>query len=106
MANDKLYNYYKDLPPWAKGVVVVGGLGMVYIIGSKIYAATKPKPQDIVNVEKIIYANPYKESSSIQYARSMDVDTSVFDSEDELYKMKISIIPNFLLLTLIKKKNY
>jgi len=45
--------------------------------------------KDIVNVEKIIYANPYKESSSIQYARSMDVDTSVFDSEDELYKMKI-----------------
>jgi ornithine decarboxylase len=40
--------------------------------------------KDIVNVEKIIYANPYKESSSIQYARSMDVDTSVFDSEDEL----------------------
>jgi len=45
--------------------------------------------KDHVNIEKVIYANPYKESSSIQYARSMDVDTSVFDSEDELYKMKI-----------------
>jgi ornithine decarboxylase len=45
--------------------------------------------KDYVNIEKVIYANPYKESSSIQYARSMDVDTSVFDSEDELYKMKI-----------------
>ncbi len=45
--------------------------------------------KDFVNIEKVIYANPYKESSSIQYARSMDVDTSVFDSEDELYKMKI-----------------
>ena len=46
--------------------------------------------KDSVNdIDKVIYANPYKESSSIQYARSMDVDTSVFDSEDELYKMKI-----------------
>ena len=45
--------------------------------------------KDYVNIDKVIYANPYKESSSIQYARSMDVDTSVFDSEDELYKMKI-----------------
>jgi ornithine decarboxylase len=45
--------------------------------------------KDFVNIDKVIYANPYKESSSIQYARSMDVDTSVFDSEDELYKMKI-----------------
>ncbi len=45
--------------------------------------------KDFVDLNKIIYANPYKESSSIQYARSMDVDTSVFDSEDELYKMKI-----------------
>lgn len=46
--------------------------------------------KDYVNdIDKVIYANPYKESSSIQYARSIDVDTSVFDSEDELYKMKI-----------------
>jgi ornithine decarboxylase len=46
--------------------------------------------KDYVNdIDNVIYANPYKESSSIQYARSIDVDTSVFDSEDELYKMKI-----------------
>lgn len=46
--------------------------------------------KDFVNdIDKVIYANPYKESSSIQYARSIDVDTSVFDSEDELLKIKI-----------------
>jgi ornithine decarboxylase len=46
--------------------------------------------KDYVNdIDKIIYANPYKESSSIQYARSIDVDTTVFDSEDELYKIKL-----------------
>jgi len=32
------------------------------------------------HIDNVIYANPYKESSSIQYARSMDVDTTVFDS--------------------------
>lgn len=30
MAN-KVYSYYKDLPQWAKGVVVVGGLVVVYL---------------------------------------------------------------------------
>jgi hypothetical protein len=54
MANGKLYNYYTELPPWAKGVVVVGGLGIAYLIGSKIYVALKPKPQDIKNVENDI----------------------------------------------------
>ena len=77
MTNDKLYNYYKDLPPWAKGVVVVGGLGMVYIIGSKIYAATKPKPQDIVNVEndidklEIKMQPSYGDASYDQYANTI-----------------------------------
>jgi hypothetical protein len=77
MTNDKLYNYYKDLPPWAKGVVVVGGLGMVYIIGSKIYAATKPKPQDIVNVENDInklevkMQPSYGDASYDQYANTI-----------------------------------
>ena len=51
---DNVYKYYKDLPQWAKGVVVVGGLGVAYIVGSKIYAAFKPKPKDVVNVENDI----------------------------------------------------
>lgn len=54
MANDKIYKYYTELPPWAKGVVVVGGIGIAYILGSKIYAALKPKPQEIKNVENDI----------------------------------------------------
>ena len=77
MANDKLYNYYKDLPPWAKGVVVVGGLGMVYIIGSKIYAALKPKPQDIINIQTDIVKletkmqPSYGDASYDQYANTI-----------------------------------
>lgn len=53
------------------------------------------------HIENVIYANPYKESSSIQYARSMDVDTTVFDSEYELYKIKL-YHPNCKLLIRLK----
>lgn len=46
--------------------------------------------KDHVNdIENVIYANPHKEWSSIQYARSTDVDYAVFDSEYELQKMKL-----------------
>ena len=55
----------------------------------------------VTDIDKVIYANPFKESSSIQYARSIDVDTSVFDSEDELYKIKI-YHPNCKLLMRLK----
>jgi hypothetical protein len=36
MAN-KVYDYYKDLPSWAKGIVVVGGVGFTLLIGYQIY---------------------------------------------------------------------
>jgi hypothetical protein len=51
MAESTVYKYYKDLPSWAKGVVVVGVLGLTYIVGNKIFNALKPKPQEIKNVE-------------------------------------------------------
>ena len=38
----KVYQYYKDLPPWAKGVVVVGGALVVYLVGSRVYRAVFP----------------------------------------------------------------
>jgi hypothetical protein len=72
-----LLKYYNGLPQWARGVVVVGGLGIVYIIGSKIYAASKPKPQDIINVENdidklVVKMKPsYGDSSYDQYANTI-----------------------------------
>ena len=39
---NKVYQYYKDLPPWAKGVVVVGGAVVVYLVGSRVYRAVFP----------------------------------------------------------------
>lgn len=55
MANDKVYKYYTELPPWAKGIVVVGGLGVAYLLGSNIYRKFFVKPsQDVINAENDI----------------------------------------------------
>lgn len=37
------YNYFKDLPPWAKGVVIVGGGAALYFTGVTIYRNYKRK---------------------------------------------------------------
>uniref|UniRef100_A0A6C0DEG8 ornithine decarboxylase n=1 Tax=viral metagenome TaxID=1070528 RepID=A0A6C0DEG8_9ZZZZ len=39
--------------------------------------------------KRIIFANPCKMSSQIRYARANDVDCMTFDSEEELYKVKL-----------------
>ena len=35
MAN-KVFNYYKELPSWAKGIVVIGGIAIVYFTSKSI----------------------------------------------------------------------
>lgn len=47
----KVYQYYKDLPPWAKGVVVVGGAFVVYMVGSRIYRGLFPSAEQRKNRE-------------------------------------------------------
>ncbi|ARF12269.1 ornithine decarboxylase [Klosneuvirus KNV1] len=42
-----------------------------------------------VKPEDIIFANPCKMSSQIKFSRSHDVDLLTFDSENELYKIKL-----------------
>lgn len=41
MAQEKLFQVYNGLPPWAKGVVVIGGLAMVYFTGRFTYNFVK-----------------------------------------------------------------
>jgi len=38
--------------------------------------------------DRIIYANPCKQSSHIRYAEEVGVDTMTFDNEQELLKIK------------------
>jgi hypothetical protein len=39
---EKFYKYYKDLPPIAKGAVVIGGIGILYFVGLPIYRKVFP----------------------------------------------------------------
>lgn len=43
MSVNKTYQYYQSLPPWARGVAVVGMLGVVTIVGFKIYKGIKDR---------------------------------------------------------------
>lgn len=54
MKKDNLYKYYTELPQWAKGIVVVGGVGIVGLIGFKLYqkifpSQTERDSQKLVN---------------------------------------------------------
>lgn len=55
--------------------------------------ASKNEIASIVNVtqdpSRIIFANPCKMSNQIKYARANDVDLMTFDSDHELYKIKL-----------------
>ncbi|CAF1027271.1 unnamed protein product [Adineta ricciae] len=46
-----------------------------------------------VSADRIIYANPCKQSSYVRYAKEVGVDTMTFDNEQELMKIK-QIYPN------------
>ena len=37
----KVYSYYKELPSWAKGVVVVGGIAIAYFTAKQLIARVK-----------------------------------------------------------------
>ena len=44
--NNKAFEYYKELPSWAKGVVVIGVLGVAFIVGNRIYKAIKEQQKN------------------------------------------------------------
>jgi len=46
MKKDNLYKYYTELPQWAKGVVVVGGVGIVGLLGYKLYRKIFPSESE------------------------------------------------------------
>lgn len=42
----KVYQYYKELPSWAKGVVVVGGALGLFFVGRKLYTIVFPSAEE------------------------------------------------------------
>jgi hypothetical protein len=54
---NKVFDYYKELPAWAKGVVIVGGIAIVYFttkqfIGKIKKQAQKKKDSEAINTQK------------------------------------------------------
>jgi hypothetical protein len=47
----KVYQYYKELPPWAKGIVVVGGVAALFFVGKKLYTIVFPSEEAKRNAE-------------------------------------------------------
>jgi ornithine decarboxylase len=62
-------------------------------LGVNFDCASENEMRTIIGITKdpsrIIFANPCKMSSQIRYARSNDVDFTVADNENELYKIKL-----------------
>jgi hypothetical protein len=76
----KVYQYYKDLPPWAKGVVVVGGAVVVYLVGSRVYRAVFPTEAQRKNreLEKNIDSEISKMKSNGKKASFSDSNYNTF----------------------------
>jgi hypothetical protein len=53
MAQNKAFEVYTELPSWAKGIVVVGGLAVTYIVGSTIYKKITSAQQNILSQNQL-----------------------------------------------------
>jgi len=53
MENNNIYKYYKDLPAWAKGVVVVGGLVVGYLAATSVLKYFKEKNAKAKSEEEV-----------------------------------------------------
>ena len=68
---------------------VMASLGVNFDCASKneISAVMNVCPEDYF--DRIVFANPCKMSSQLKYARANDIDLMTFDSDHELYKIKL-----------------
>jgi len=68
-------------------------LEVLAALGVNFDCASEAEIKTVIEITKdptrIIFANPCKMSSQIRYARGNDVDLMTFDSEEELYKVKL-----------------
>lgn len=53
----KAYQYYKELPPWAKGVVVVGGAAVIYFTAKSILDTIRAKKNMAEQLKEVSNAN-------------------------------------------------
>ena len=94
----KQYNLWKKELPFVRPFYAIKSnpdpmiIKILTSLGCKADCASKTEivaALDYLQPQDIIYANPCKEITHIQFARSHDVDLLTFDSETELHKIKI-----------------
>ena len=61
---NQVHKFYKELPPWAKGVVVVGGSLAAFMVLRRVYKGVFPSEADKKN--RKLFDNVNKEISSYQ----------------------------------------
>ena len=75
------------------------------LLGCHFDCASKNEISSVLDITEdpslVIFANPCKMSGQIKYARAVDVDTMTFDSDHELYKIKL-YHPNAQLIMRLK----
>jgi len=75
------------------------------LLGCHFDCASKNEISSVLDITEdpslVIFANPCKMSGQIKYARAVDVDTMTFDSDHELYKIKL-YHPNAQLILRLK----
>jgi hypothetical protein len=53
----KVYQYYKELPSWAKGVIVVGGAAVIYFTAKSILDGIKARKNQTALLKEVDNAN-------------------------------------------------
>jgi hypothetical protein len=74
----KVYQYYKELPPWAKGIVVIGGAAALFFVGKKLYTIVFPSEEAKRNAE--LGRNINSEISNLQKFQKASYPDSVYDT--------------------------
>jgi hypothetical protein len=74
----KVYQYYKELPPWAKGVVVVGGVAALFFVGKKLYTIVFPSEEAKRNAE--LGRNINTEIANLQRFMKASYPDSTYDT--------------------------
>jgi len=79
----KVYDYYKDLPPLAKGIVVVGVLGFTAAIGINVWNRLKSPGADAKATNQAINALKQKYKPSFRDDQYLTMADEIYSSMDQ-----------------------